>query len=708
MSGTGASTIRVVGDYVHKTGSVFFTSAERDLLQRQHSDPGFANQWASLRTRVLARASHAGLSGAGVTTSWWYHTAEFLSDAALVHAAEPTKSVGAWLRSATLDVVRRSEDEWIGPRYRDHTQEPPLGHLETAHLAVGVAIALDLAPHVFPSDEQEEIRTVLLDRAIPLCVRWLDFAERLNNWRCILAAGLGTASAVVGYEAGLTRTVNEFELCCGLFQADGSYAESLQYANYASWGLMLMYESLYRTGRASGLSVDAYARKATWDVYSHLYTKPLAGWGPEPRPRAVNFNDSAALYRPGGDVLMHIATRASDAEQDSAMLARWLYDLHYGEEISPDAGPFDLATFGLYNAAGFLSFILHAQARTPASPNELALPATAAFENGDVFARRKWGGQTVLAMRAGGAPLNGPSHLHGDMNSFTVTHRRERLLVDPGHSCYRNVTRPIEIDARSHNTCVFLPHTDGERDVRQEDLFKSRVISQNVELKRGFKNGRPGPQVDRGTQILLIDSCETHSAIVADAAAPYGNVVKKFVRSWLMLGESLIIVSDEIALSTPHRTEWNWLINNRDGAAVVQSRDRGLIVRRSGAGMQMHSTIGASFEGPLYGLLHDCYHPEPGRRGEGRPGSALTYRITAGEPSLAENRLHLIVLDSSARIGSWGVAVTPTGFVVHAPAGTGSAEITSDPDRGLVIGSRGDGIIPSASIQVTSAGEYQA
>jgi hypothetical protein len=471
---------------------------------------------------------------------------------------------------------------------------------------------------------------------------------------------------------------------------------------------MLMYESLYRTGNASGLSIDAYTRKVVWDAYSYLYTKPLAGWGTAPRPRAVNFNDSAALYRPGGDVLMHIATRASANEHTAVALARWLYDIHYASEAAPTAGPFDRATFGLYNAAGFLSFILYRHEHSGQTPEQLGLPEAAAFENGDVLVRRRWNGDTVLAIRAGGGLLKGPSHLHGDMNSFIVTHRKERLLVDPGHSCYRNVTRSIEIDAQSHNTCVFLPPAGAGRDIRQEDLFKGSAVSQSMELKRSFADGRPGPPVDRGTRLLLLASGDAHSAVVADAAAAYGSPVKKFVRSWLVLAESLIVVADEIELDTPHRTEWNWQINNRDNAADIRHLPGGLIVRRNGSGMQIASTVAAWFQGPLYGILHDAYHPEPAQRGEGRPGSAFTFRMTSAEPSLTETQLHLIVLDTSARVGDWVVERAAHGFSVTAPGSDGAAKIDFDSKDNVIIRCQGTGLIPSASIRRNSVGEYQS
>ena len=678
--------------------SIFLSDAERNGLIASMDDPSFRNQWVALCSRVRDRAVGPGLPARGVTTTWWYHVAEFLSDAAIVQAVEgsgaqsdsaadkptaPPNDLAVWIRDTTLSIVRRPEEDWVGPYYRDHTRTPRIGHLETAHLAIGVAIVLDMVPQLFSPPEIAEISGVLRDRAIPLCERWLDFAQRLNNWRCVLAAGMAVAGAVVGDRTRLARAKDEFVLCCELFQTDGSYAESLQYGSYAAWGLMMSYEALVRTGNAGELSIAAYAKKVVWDLYSFLYTKPLSGWGPYPRPRSVNFNDCAAMYRASGDLLAHIAARSGD--RALAALSRRLYERWYGREEHPNAGPFDLATFGLFNAAGFLTFVHFAAFPEPEAPTETEYPLLKAFENGDVFARADWNGDTVLAMRAGGGLLRGPSHLHGDMNSFVLVHRRERLLVDPGHSCYRNVTRSIEVDARVHNTCVFHPVSDElELDQRQEDLFKSHVIGQKVDFKRPFRDGRPGPPVDRGTRVLLLEQhgrtpADRITVVAADAAAVYGAPVERFTRIWLLIGENVLLVCDRFSFSAPCRIEWNWSLNNRDDSLEFDiESNRHLRARRGGAGVRVfHGSRNSAFMGPLYSLMHDHYHPEPAQKGEGRPGSSLVFRWTGSEPTLGTDCLHLFLMDSSADIDRWTVVERESGIAVEAPGARSNYLVTS-------------------------------
>lgn len=668
--------------------NLFLSQSERAGVLASMNCEGFRTQWSALRSRVQARTASPGLPGRGISTAWWYQVAEFLTDAAIIWAVEynaPTDSaaqpatwhhdLSRWIRATTLSIVRRGEEDWVGPYFRDHTRTPRVGHLETAHLTIGVAVVLDVARPLFSDTEISEITAVLRDRAMPLCERWLDFAQRLNNWRCVLGAGLAVAAAVLQDDRRLARARSEYLLCCELFQRDGSYAESLQYADYAAWGLMWSYEALLRSGLGDDLTIDAYQQKVIWDTYSLLYVKPLSGWGQYPRPRSVNFNDCAAMYRASGELLAQIAARTADAR--IAGLARWLYDHWYGSEERPNAGPFDLATFGLFNAAGFLTFVLFHTMPAALAPAKADLSLARAFDNGDVFIRNDWDGHTVLAARAGGDLLNGPSHLHGDMNSFILVHRRERLLIDPGHSCYRNVTRSVEVDARVHNTCVFHPETVGrEQDQRQEDLFKSSVLVQKLEFKRPFSDGRPGPAVDRGTRLLLLEQHgdqkdQRISALVADAAAVYGEPVTKFERVWLLVGEQLLVVADRVAFNTPCRVEWNWSLNNRDGSLEYDiESNRVISARRGSAGVKiLHAPQSSAFMGPLFSVMHDHYHPEPAQPGEGRPGSAYLFRWTSAVATQQAVYVHLFLLDASHNIDRWQIQVAEDVIQVSGPGG---------------------------------------
>jgi hypothetical protein len=144
------------------------------------------------------------------------------------------------------------------------------------------------------------------------------------------------------------------------------------------------------------------------------------------------------------------------------------------------------------------------------------------------------------------------------------------------------------------------------------------------------------------------------SVVGADAAAAYGGPILEFSRFWMTAGPHVLFVVDRIRAASPVTTTWNWLLNNRDGKSFVERVSDGhLRMLRGAAGLQIFHAGGAKPSGPVYGYLHDAYHPEPNRPGEGKPGSGLLYRWT--EPQPQENRLvvHAFAMDRYAVADQW-------------------------------------------------------
>jgi len=90
---------------------------------------------------------------------------------------------------------------------------------------------------------------------------------------------------------------------------------------------MLTHETMLRAGRTLGEM--PYAKCVHWFRQSLLYNKPLSGWGAYPRPRLLNFNDSATLCGPDPDLMLHIACRARETMPGEAALARRMFDELY-------------------------------------------------------------------------------------------------------------------------------------------------------------------------------------------------------------------------------------------------------------------------------------------------------------------------------------------------------------------------------------------
>ena len=657
-----------------QTQRAFLTEVEKQAILTS-DDAVLAQFRAALTRRVTERLAAPALADDATGTDrgrlgWWYPAAEYLSDAAMEHALAPTPELAQWLRAETLRTARRPVADWVGPWFRSHA-EPFTGHLETAHLCWGVAAVLDLAPEVLSEEEQEEVRQALYEKGIVLCQRWLKQNTHLANWRGIMLSGATVAAAALGDEDLLDELRPDLARMAQAFQPDGSYGESLQYGNYLANALMLAYEALHRRYPAYALALDvaAYGRGMSWLAQSMLYRQPLAGWGPEARARAVNFNDSAALFRPSGDLLLHVAARYNDPVQ--AGLARGLFQEYY--ESCPTQGPHNLASFGFVNDWGFLTLPLLARLVTPPalSPTQADLPLTAAFANGNTFVRDAWDGKSVLAIQGGmNQGCYAPGHLQGDLNSFLLTYGQERLLADPGHSCYRNLIHGLESATQTHNTCTFLVEADGLG--LQEDLAKTKLLEQrNVLGRRTIQpDGSVGPPVERGGRLRTAQRVGDVSLVVSEAAAAYGAPIEDFTRLWLQCGPHVTFVLDRIQATEPVSTVWNWLINNQDDKTLIRTAPGEVQATRHGVGLRLWHAAAPTAQpllpaGPVYAYLHDAYHPEPAQLGEGRPGSGLLFRFTDLAPTQATHRLHVLVADEAAELANWQLESTPDAWTVR-------------------------------------------
>lgn len=631
--------------------NAFLTAPEKvSILQRMgEQEPLTSVFFEALRQRVYVRVNARSLHAPEDATAWYYPAAEYLSDAAILYTLRPEPTLAGWIQMNTLTIARATVYDWVGPAFRSHA-EPHCGHLETAHLCWALASVLDLAKEVFNEKEIQEIRDALCEKGIPLCRQWLKVNSHLANWRGILTSGMLVAAAVLGEEEILDIAVSEWQTCAKAFQPDGSYAESLQYGNYLAYALMLSYESLVRRypEKAARLDVAAYGKGIRWILGSMFYAKPMDGWGEEPRARAANFNDSAAIFRSSGDLLLHLAVRHTSKEE--AGLARWLFQKYY--EPVPFQGPHDLASFGMVNDWGFLTLPLLQHATSTVSPEEASMSLVHSFSNGHGYIRDSWNGKTILAINGGGDALCGPGHLHGDLNSFIVVHNHERLLTDPGHSCYRNLIHGLESASQTHNTCTFLVENDALG--LQEDLAKASLLEQkSVLARRTIKNSEISAPIDRGNRHLIAERDDVISVIGSEVSIAYGKPISYFSRLWIMAGCHTLFVVDHIEAERPVTTIWNWLVNNRDEKAEVVPEGTSLKVRRERAGLRLFHVGEAVLAHPVYGYVHDAYHVEPNQPGEGKPGSGLVYRFTEKERKSSRTVIHAIALDNSAFLDSW-------------------------------------------------------
>ncbi|WP_341228417.1 heparinase II/III family protein [uncultured Arcticibacterium sp.] len=629
------------------------TSEKRAILKSVETESELLfSFYLALENRVNQRVSWGSLLGPNASTIWWHTAAEYLSDAAMLYALKPNSALKEWLKRHCLEIVRKSEYDWVGPGFRNHS-EPYIGNLETAHLCWGVAATYDLAKDIFTSSEKEEIELALREKGLELCRKWLENNNHLANWRSVLFSGAMVAAVVLEDEKNVRELLPEFKLCLDALQDDGSYGESLQYGNYLWIAQTFAKEAVLRKYpeflNAENVSQSIYHKSSVnWFATSMLYSKPLVTWGSEPRARAVNFNDSAAIFRPSADVLLSIAVRTKDSKE--AGLAYWMFEKYY--QPVPKQGPHDLAAFGMVNDWGFLTLPFLTYSLKSLSPERAKLALTTRFSNGNRFARDAWEGKTVLATNGGSEPLHGLGHLHGDLNSFILVHNQERLLVDPGHSCYRNLIHGLESSSQTHNTCTFL--IEKESLGLQEDMAKASLLEQkSVFPRRRISNGKGAEKIQRGDRSLICSRDGAVSVLGAEVGSAYGKPIKSFSRLWVLAGSHTLFIIDEVKADYPVTTVWNWVVNNKDRNTKWESQGNSLTVEKGNAAMRLMHGGNTNTAFPVFGFLHDSYHTEPNQLGEGRSGDSLIFRFTENEKRKNRRVVHTIALDEPEKLGQW-------------------------------------------------------
>lgn len=596
-----------------------------------------------------------------------------------------------WLRAVVLDVIHKSADEWIGPWYRKRTK-PLLGQLETAHAGIGVAVVLDLCPDLFIATELDEIREALIDKPQKLCREWLDWTikeKRIrNNWFMVLLNGYGTVSAILGDRSGVEKSVENYELSVKLYNQD-SYGESLQYWNYATFHLAHLFEVLvhYDPSLESKLDISCYTRCMPWVVSSFLEMKPLTGWGELAYPRSLNWGDSAAIFRPTADLLLHICRRAKKSMPIEAGLASWMFQETYQD---PKLGPDDRASFGFFNNFLFPTLLNWRYAEKSVTPEQANLPLATRFNNGNVIVRDRWHNtSTVLSVQAGYEPLRACAHRHEDQNSFILSHGSEYFFVDPGHCCYRLDTQAHSKSAAYHSTWTFM--------TKNGPCLKQKLIQGSI-----YKD------VPVLNKLKLLTQEGNITAIKSDAADVYGKPIQKAQRTWILSGANCIFLVDRIKSKQSVAVKASFLLNNREGKLRTQAiTPRQLLFRRGDVAIKFvlvaavsrnyfwypytplyldgkNNDTGATFS-QSYGYVHDCYHPQPNQRGQGAEGSGIIYTWTT--PFAREHLLvYAIVMDNIEHILDWQIETLDNReILISPPSQQGSLKLQAKQDGSLVV-----------------------
>ena len=215
-----------------------------------------------LKNRVFNNTGEDRLVQSADTQEWYHLVWERMSDAAFLYFMEKDERLGKWVHDRTMEIVRLSAEDWIGPWYRKNLRQRKVGALETGHITLAVCEAYENARDVFTAEEQWEIREALRTKGMIQCRRFAD--EILEgkmgyNWFMVLLNGYGTAAIVLEEKEEISHAVELIRVLAKLYNAD-SYGESVQYSNYASLHLAFLIEMMIRSDNAdaSDLHISCY------------------------------------------------------------------------------------------------------------------------------------------------------------------------------------------------------------------------------------------------------------------------------------------------------------------------------------------------------------------------------------------------------------------------------------------------------------------
>lgn len=606
------------------------------------TDSRFSQLWNDYCGRVATYTGTSELVKMYDVTKWWHVIWERIGDAAFVYFMNGDEKAGAFVHDSVMHTcLKRKPEEWIGPFFRA-VEDEPIGKLETAHISCAICAAYDMCPDLFSQEEKDIITGLLKERILPWCKRFVEKPGKINNWRMVLLNGYATAACVLKDDEAVDWAAEKFNFLTKAYNSD-SYGESVQYSNYASLNLTHSYEVMtsYRPELAKKLDNSYQANMIKWYALSLMYMKPLndPAWGEKAYPRTINFGDSAAIFRPTGDVLMHVAKRFAKSRPVEAGLAMWLFETTYKEDLKP----YDRSTFGFFNQYHYYTFINYVSADevNPLSPKDAGMPLVNTFETGTVVYRTDWDNPNlILGIQGGYKPNNVTSHRHKDQNSFILAYKNERLFADPGHCCYRLNIQKFSTTEDSHNTWTF--------EKENGEIIRQTVVSGD------FYEGTQQPMnvLERCEKIDNLFVCQS------DCAKAYGDEIEKAQRTWIVLGDNLMFVVDRIKSKIPVKPIGHFILNNR-GEGLTDDRvfyKKRVVFRRNGVGMKFFPLAVDGFDvemGMNWGAIYDCYHPESNRLGEGKEGSGLIYDFKPTEFTTDYTAVYGIMLDTDNNIGHW-------------------------------------------------------
>ena len=93
-----------------------------------------------------------------------------------------------------------------------------------------------------------------------------------------------------------------------------------------------------------------------------------------------------------------------------------------------------------------------------------------------------------------------------------------------------------------------------------------------------------------------------------------------------------------------------------------------------------------SFSFPVYGFLHDAYHPEPNQLGEGRSGDSFVFRFTEKEKLATRTVVHAIALDEPNALINWNLEAINNNYTLKSDTKNWTLQLNDNDSFSMISG----------------------
>lgn len=543
------------------TGLFYSDTQLQAVKERLAQDSAFAARYARMKERAEQHLARPLLTQQEADSVHDQHGRYYEVAALLQEAADLLPlwdfvdgDARAAARAKELLLYYSAFAVWTGPTNKER-RTPWTSELSTTRILVAFSILYDRFGDRLTADERKTVEDAMITKGIdPLYNDWVDRDRRIHaldsmghNWWavCIALDGIGILALshrLPDAEERLGRILAALEAFCTYdghpllnkianFDDRGMFYESAGYFSYAVSSL-LTFLFVYRRLRENASGRFPVLQQVNDALFSMIYPT-----GREDRPfLSANFGDSGIEARCIGDVCRDLLLFGLGDDRHRAILRTY-----HQEDTTLDM---------VYDT------LLYA---TPVGDPFAGMPVKAEYpDTGLAFWRSGWqAGATMLGIRAGFTW----NHAHDDTGSFFLWDKGVPLLIDSGSTSYSSSDYlGYFCTADAHNRI-----TVNGIGTHRENIYRGTHFPGNI---RDIYHG------------------EWMDYLLCDGTGPMAHLMTRNYRSFLRLGNELIVAIDDLRATEPSRFGCQLHY-----CGTCEEKNGGFLVRNGEAAVYIHTLL---------------------------------------------------------------------------------------------------------------------